>query len=852
MNVDERQTSDGARATKRRRVAIENDSGQNDGNQATVRKRHRVSRACDICRSRKDRCDGARPVCSTCASLCRPCAYNSNPRKRGLPTGYLRTLELLWGVVFSRIKGSEEVVRKLLKSANFASYAEDVNGEGGGSNTFLTAWKSSSVLKEVEKLLSIVDHPDDDNGRTNPRAVGEDLPEEDQGYHDGPPLSLEWHIPGGTDWIDENSAHGTVPDQQLHPEHAGTGHLAKRPTRDYGTQSDFSELHAGDQRTPNSHWPSSHGTAGSDEIELRLPSNAQQLFDLYFSYTHCWFPILEKHDILRTAFGYNQQAVRVSCRSPGSGYHAAMWAVLTLASMQQTSKVSQAGLPRPRDANLDADSLYNTARRLIPQEDANYDIGHVEALLLLTVVKIGQQKLPAAWVLIGFAIRIALALGLDNPFAANQARAAQSKYSRGRPQHVFLGCFVLETLISAKMGRSPLLRKENASKVGLLEEDGLEEWHPWEDKSGLPQASTPRDFFLQGPLCAISTFNRFVSLISILNEFCCNVQEHSLVLSKFEEFERQLQTWVSSLPENHRVKLPENTSTSAAPHLLGLNLAYESIVTMVQLRGQLLLCDQIPAAREGKLSLEGSCRRLLQVVQIYLDNYSISATPPTFPLLLDLADCKPSDGRAVSSFLYSEVRLKLQVMSSQLSFVWDTGRSQSHADVASNRVPSSSTALPFTEDNNQSQGAADPSGPTGMHGSLQSRTLQHSAQAAAPQYATTARPAHSNPGMEIMTGVDTGPPPTLQPPRQSQRTTGQPAETLEQLFNVRPPTPSANNPSSSFPHSDYRYSQSHSNPNMNTTAFANTDGNGLTRWNGIQSDLDALFDELASLEGTDK
>jgi len=60
--------------------------------------RKRVSQACDRCRSRKDKCDGNKPTCSTCLTNGRDCSYDANVKKRGLPEGYVRGLEKLWGL----------------------------------------------------------------------------------------------------------------------------------------------------------------------------------------------------------------------------------------------------------------------------------------------------------------------------------------------------------------------------------------------------------------------------------------------------------------------------------------------------------------------------------------------------------------------------------------------------------------------------------------------------------------------------------------------------------------------------------------------------------------------------------
>lgn len=72
--------------------------------------RKRVSQACDKCRSRKDKCDGKRPSCSTCLTHGRTCSYDTNVKKRGLPEGYVRGIEKLWGLTIREVEGVEDEI----------------------------------------------------------------------------------------------------------------------------------------------------------------------------------------------------------------------------------------------------------------------------------------------------------------------------------------------------------------------------------------------------------------------------------------------------------------------------------------------------------------------------------------------------------------------------------------------------------------------------------------------------------------------------------------------------------------------------------------------------------------------
>lgn len=50
------------------------------------------------------------------------------------------------------------------------------------------------------------------------------------------------------------------------------------------------------------------GVTPTTNVDMpELPSETWHLIDVYFSYTHSWLPIMEKHDLLRTSYQYSQQ-----------------------------------------------------------------------------------------------------------------------------------------------------------------------------------------------------------------------------------------------------------------------------------------------------------------------------------------------------------------------------------------------------------------------------------------------------------------------------------------------------------------------------------------------------------------
>jgi len=839
---------------------------------AAYPKRQRVSRACDSCRSKKDKCDGAQPICSTCASLCRPCTYKTNPKKRGLPTGYIRTLELLYAIIFTKIQGSEEVVRALLKAANIPSHLASMGKEAEGSDTLLASWKNSIVLREIENLLILLEQPEEEQNKV--RAPGNSPPEPEANSIISSD-TLEWQIPDGL--VDRESSLPAIPSPINTPTITSA---VKAPTlrttaKDSGVQaslpvngmnsslSDRSSQRAIDSPATVHHNKDDH---------YRLPSNAWSLLDIYFTYTQCWLPILEKHDILRTAFRYAEEDIQVSSTSPGSGGHAALWAALTLASFQEVSIAATRQLTDlPKDPP-DPHDLYTTARSLVPSEEGEHEIGHVQALLILSLIKLGQQDWTAAWMLVGQAVRIAQYLGLNHK--SNDA---------GRSNHVFMGCFVLETLVAAQMYQVPSLQKEDLSVIGPINEDGLEEWHPWEDQTGLRPSRPSFDSFHRGPLHALSTFNRVVSLVSILNELCCLRHRSTASASQLETVERQLQLWVSALPRAYRVDLQSNPTRSASPHVFGLEMMYEGVVTVLGLEIASQESNGTMTETPRKRRAIESSKRLLLLLQTYMETYSLSATCPTFGMFLTLGIQRPDGGRILSSSAELDFGLqnKLQSFSSHVASVWSvpekTARGSSTVRV---QTTVASTSIP-----------ANKQGSFAGFSSSEASVLPNDIMSQTPsRFQTTARGPRSdapridviddppvglnidsflsNPWMRTPASLDDSnsllrtPTPSLTNPRTA-------AETLRQPSQLNGPTTSKTRHSISttkpireasllsdlpvpFQPDSSQCPSTYNDPNLNLDSFVDMDGYGQPRRQRIAPDLDALFDELASLDGTEK
>ncbi|KDN50625.1 hypothetical protein RSAG8_01123, partial [Rhizoctonia solani AG-8 WAC10335] len=93
----------------------EEDDDSQRGVEGANAKKRRVQRACDVCRRKKVRCDGATRAgsrCSNCIAFNFDCTYIEAAKKRGPPKGYVESLE-------NRLEKMERLLQRLCPGADF-------------------------------------------------------------------------------------------------------------------------------------------------------------------------------------------------------------------------------------------------------------------------------------------------------------------------------------------------------------------------------------------------------------------------------------------------------------------------------------------------------------------------------------------------------------------------------------------------------------------------------------------------------------------------------------------------------------------------------------------------------------
>ena len=346
---------------------------------------------------------------------------------------------------------------------------------------------------------------------------------------------------------------------------------------------------------------------------LQLPAQASQLLDSYFAITHTWFPVVAKSNILRASYLYANAPVSVTNLTE-SGDHAALWAILSYTLLQSS------GEP---DRISKANEYYSIARKLIPSEKDRHALGHVQALLLLTLVNVGLNDLDAAWLLHGQAVGMAA-----NKELATNSNAQRSDETRLQ-NCVLQGCFVIDSLLSFRLGRSPCMHTREIKAMGSLEEDGLEEWNSWSDilplTRGVGGNPPPR-----GPLLALSCFNRLVELSNFMNQSVRNIPGEK-GYKPTEVLVGELKEWEHRLPAECRV-------TGSDPERCSPLLPHQTYLALTSIAMLLTQCKEMIPTEEGlkwrrrtytKRARE-ALDRVLPLLSQHMENFSICSVPPIF------------------------------------------------------------------------------------------------------------------------------------------------------------------------------------------------------------------------------
>ena len=236
--------------------------------------------------------------------------------------------------------------------------------------------------------------------------------------------------------------------------------------------------------SPNRPGKPKHGENIDYEQRVSLPAKACILLEYYFAFTHSWIPMIEKHGIFKLMYSYPSEGILLSTMQNTT--NAEFWGIMALAAAQMTGEIEFS----------EANRIRKIAESMIPGQDS-FELPHVVLMLLLAMIDVQQEQTLVAWFRMGTAVRALSVLKSAAWMPANQSW-----------KQVHLAAFILESALASYLNAPSHFNREWAETIGLIDEDGMDEWVPWSDP--LDSAANSSE---KVPARSLSTFNQLVSMI---------------------------------------------------------------------------------------------------------------------------------------------------------------------------------------------------------------------------------------------------------------------------------------------------------------------------------------------------
>lgn len=453
----------------------------------------------------------------------------------------MRGLEILLGLIFHSVEGCEHSIVAILKGESSIASPGGLEDQPASTvDVLVDGWRNSPSWKQLEIILSTVESGEDDEftARDLHDRLNEAL-KKSLSIKEEPAQSTILSEASSDDSVASLGDHGSTPDVSGSPARQGDGGISSKQTGAIETL------------------PSD--TPGSSNLLRDWP----ELLDFFFANTNSWIPIVLKNDAFRAAYTLSTESNSSNANRLPLGDQACLYSMLAYARYTQCTTLGNIG--SRQDLQDQFANLFAEASHLITTYESRREVGHIQAMLVFTLLHYAQGNLGLAWSLVGRAVYHAVELGLFQP------GTTQSLPLDDRSKRVMLSCFVIETLVSARLRRRPYMRTSDVQSVGLIDADGIEEWEPWRRTSPSPSSITcnPQRPSHQ-PARILSTFNLLVHTSTIMND---NLQGYTSETDK-KSAQEQLDTFHLLQSENRLDNLVAQLEAhDASPQAVNLMLA---------------------------------------------------------------------------------------------------------------------------------------------------------------------------------------------------------------------------------------------------------------------------------------
>ncbi|KAK2596585.1 hypothetical protein N8I77_013466 [Diaporthe amygdali] len=493
-------------------AGAEDDScGSAGGSPARPRpqKRRRIPVACGACRSKKSRCDGSRPKCSTCQTLNIECVYLAPPiaTTTPVPRAFLQLVE-------SRLSQLESDVRSL----------KSQQSEGGSVPDSVIVDRRGSIASH--RIPNTVHEPESDESIVTPDATDgigsiEFTKEDDSGYY-GPSSNIAF-----TRSI--RRALSALLSQSL----AKRSHRLGSPQRPSLDVSRPPTPHKDPEQSASevSGNYTDKSQANSDCLRLPPDDEMDAIVERFFRDTGALFPFVHPKTFMDTY----QRTKSIGFRRFRRSWLALLNAILAMATFTSVSSRSSA-----TERGAKAEVFFTRAKALcLDQMLSGSSLETVQAMLLMSQYLQGTHRSVMTWNMHGIAVKAAFQLGLHSTTSLK----AYTPLERETRTRTWFGCVMLDRTLSMTFGRPPAI-PESYIRTPLPQPYSGTDIDP---TSELSEEDTLSIHFF------VSTITLYKVMWTIIDRlYDCNIAcpDNSVlsIASQILQIEHQLLEWQASLP----------------------------------------------------------------------------------------------------------------------------------------------------------------------------------------------------------------------------------------------------------------------------------------------------------------
>lgn len=501
-------------------------------------KKRRVQRACDVCRRKKVRCDGAtRPGnrCSNCIAFNFDCTYVEAAKKRGPPKGYVESLE-------NRLEKMERLLQRLCPGADFTQSLgqhltrEQWEAQRGGKPSTPARSKSvsspsappanplagtrgtSMIEPEVTKEEDLISSDEESNLVTGMQKLS--VTTFDRRFH------------GKSSGLMLVKAARSLKQEYVNAENIETGQPQQSRRPEFWRANPWE-------------WIDTEDPSWQEKVQPPPTDLRDALIDLFFIHVNAFFPLLH-----RPLF---ESHVREELHLKDSAFACVLLLVCAVGSRWSVDRrvFLEQDQPLQHSAGWKFFEQVQFLRRSLLTPPKLYDL---QIMVLAVMFLQGTSAPHSAWTVAGIGIRIAQDVGAHR---RKVYRGGQGSIEDELWKRAFWILVVHDRVTSSALGRPCAIQDED-SDVGFPVEVDDEYW---------PHNSTDPDFVPTQPAgvpARVAFFNCYLRLIQILGfalRTIYSINKSKILLGfvgpQWEqhivaELDSALNKWIDSVPDHLR------------------------------------------------------------------------------------------------------------------------------------------------------------------------------------------------------------------------------------------------------------------------------------------------------------